>query len=85
MALIVEFKIPILGVKVWIWIAVQLRGFIAIAYTRSKNTCVYIYIYICGKGKVNAKRSMTKESYHFLFNIPTIKSKYKSNIMALIS
>ena len=44
MALIVEFKIPILGVKVWIWIAVQLRGFIAIAYTCSKNaTCMYIW------------------------------------------
>ena len=45
--MIVEFKIPILGVKVWIWIAIQLKGFIATAYTCSKNaTCVYIYIYM---------------------------------------
>ena len=43
--MIVEFKIPILGVKVWIWIAIQLKGFIATAYTCSKNaTCVYIYM-----------------------------------------
>ena len=81
MVFIVEFKIPNLGVKVWIWIAIQLRGFIALAYTRSKNTtCVYIY----DKGKENAKRSVTNESHRFLFNIPTIKAKYKSNIMALI-
>ena len=47
MVFIVEFKIPNLGVKVWIWIAIQLRGFIALAYTSSKNTMrVYIYIYI---------------------------------------
>ena len=48
---------------------------------KERNVCIYIY----GKGKENAKRSVTKESHHCLFNIPTIKAKYKSKIMALIS
>ena len=80
--MIVEFKIPILGAKVWIWIAVQLRGFIAIAYTRSKNaTCVCIYIYIyMAKGKRMQMDQWPKNLTTFSLITPPLKSNISQTL-----